>query len=311
MGETLGQLNVGEQSMLRRSAISGETQTIVDKLRGSHSVSAARGNPLDDTVRFFDELIPFRRTTFKSPSEGFELAENIYTCRANNHVLGIQAVLASTTAEAELPYFMNICNIARNAGLQPDLHLWYADWLDFPLTHQTNPNEDFRRIKERVEKLGLNVNKLHNVSTNSPEGIQFQNYISGQSSELEKARFPGHPLTKSLKKWANHYARQRSNRYANLSAKERGLRSPTSEFKMQVIADASYRRAFCITAADLERKQIGNGAWGYSLFVTTEKSPVELAQYNAAAPFIRSPDVKKDMKKLPIVNLDVGVNLNS
>jgi len=294
--------------------IVNQTQETLPILRGSLGIKIDNA-AFTSTANFFTELAPLRRTTFNNQAEALELATGVYNCRREGETLGIQGVLASSTALTELPYFVRIVNLAREAGLQPDLHLLYVDWDYYPSQREGKPKNDIADVVERVKELGIPAENLHNLSENTPEGRKFQRMFQGQWMELEKAKYdnsdPRHPLSRPLIKWKKHYLKQQSDYYALLQDRERGVRSLMGEFKTQVFTDASNRRALCIQAAEQKRKLIGSGKWGYSLFVTTEKSPVELAQYNAAVPFLKPPGAKKDRVQLPIVNLDVSLKIST
>lgn len=288
-----------------------QTQETLPILRG------LLGNKIDNdaftnTTNFFTGLAPLRRTTFKNQAEALELITDVYNCRAEGKTLGIQGVLASSTALTELPYFAYVSDLARSAGLQPDLHLLYVDWDHYPSLREGKPKNDSAAVVERMRELGFPAENVHNLSENTPEGREFQRMFEGHWFELEKAKYdshPRHPLFRQLTKWEKHYLKQKSDHYASLQDRERGVRSLMGEFKTQVFTNASNRRALCIFAAEQKRKQVGSKAWGSALLVTTEKTPVELAQYNAAVPFLKSPAAKKDVAKLPLVNIDTTLPL--
>jgi len=285
-----------------QTAILNESQLMRIELQNSF------GNRIDkdafnDTTRFFTNLTPIRRTTFKNRAEALEVAKNVYECRAQGRTLGIQGVLADSTALAELPHFVKVFELAKQAHIQPDLHIFYLDWDYYPTLRIGEQVNNSPALKDRWKELGFPPENLHDLSEDTQERNIFYEMFNGQAATLDNARFPGHPLYRKLKKWIMHYGRQRTPYYTRLAHKDHPM-DLTSEFNNQIVLDAANRRAVCILAAEQRRKMMGKRAWGYSLFVTAERSPIELAQYNTAISFLKSPGAKKDKARLPILNLD-------
>ena len=288
-----------------RGKIRVETQIIQTGLEDLLGDNSANSSALADAIGFFTSLAPIRRTTFKNQSEALEVANGVYECHSQGKTLGIQGVLASSTALAELPHYIKIVELAKQVHIKPDLHMFYLDWDYYPSLRKREQTNDYPAFRARWDEIGLPPENLHNLSGNTKERKEFEEMFSGQAAMLNEARFPGHPFHRKYKKWIKHYKNQITSYYAQLAGQDHVM-GLTSEFGNQIISDAANRRAICILAANQRRKMIGRGAWGYSLFVTTERSPVELAQYNTAISFIKTPGAKKDQARLPILNLDTS-----
>ncbi|MEK7078557.1 MAG: hypothetical protein AAB929_00655, partial [Patescibacteria group bacterium] len=280
-----------------QAAIFAETQLIQTELKNSLGDRVDQ-NALADTIGFFTNLAPIRRTTFKNQAEALGVAKGVYECQTQGEVLGIQGVLADSTARAELPHFVKVFKLAKQAHIQPDLHIFYLDWDYYPSLRRGEQVSNYPALKDQWKELGFPPENLHDLSEDTQERKEFYEMFNGQAAALDDARFPEHPLYRRLKKWIRHYKRQRTPYYTKLADKDRAT-GLTSEFNNQIVLDAANKRAICILAAEQRRKMMGKHAWGYSLFVTAERSPIEVAQYNTAISFLKSPGAKKDKVRLP------------
>lgn len=289
-----------------QNAILRETQLMGTELRNMLGNTIDQ-NAFDNTIGFLTNLASIRRTPSKNKAEANEIVRGVYEC-SKGRTMGVQGVLTDSTALAELPYFVKVIELAKQAHIKSDFRAFYLDW-DYDGSDEEKHQGNYDQLLIRWIESGFRGENLHNLSQPSDEHRSFRTLFDGQAAMLERARYPRHPLYRKLSGWIRHYLRQKSSRYANLADRNDPLMY-ASEFGRQVISDAANRRALCILAAEQKRKMIGEGIWADSLFITTELSPVEVNQYNTVAPFLASPDAKKDKVRLPIINLDTKASLN-
>ena len=126
----------------------------------------------------------------KNQAEALGVAKGVYECQTQGEVLGIQGVLADSTARAELPHFVKVFKLAKQAHIQPDLHIFYLDWDYYPSLRRGEQVSNYPALKDQWKELGFPPENLHDLSEDTQERKEFYEMFNGQAAALDDARFP-------------------------------------------------------------------------------------------------------------------------